>query len=70
LDGEPVDETILKIAHAAFTTRTVEDTAIMLNVLATRGVSSGAFTADYTAAFGATKVPRLAWLQTLRPRMG
>jgi aspartyl-tRNA(Asn)/glutamyl-tRNA(Gln) amidotransferase subunit A len=30
LEGEPVDETILKIAHAAVTTRTVEDAAVLL----------------------------------------
>ena len=48
LEGEPVDETILKIAHAAFTTRTVEDTAVMLSVLATPEVRKGKFQAHCT----------------------
>jgi aspartyl-tRNA(Asn)/glutamyl-tRNA(Gln) amidotransferase subunit A len=34
LDGEPVDEAILRLAHAAVTTRSVEDTMLVLNVLA------------------------------------
>jgi aspartyl-tRNA(Asn)/glutamyl-tRNA(Gln) amidotransferase subunit A len=34
LDGEPIDEPILWLAHAAVTTRSAEDTALVLNVLA------------------------------------
>lgn len=59
LEGEPVDETILKIAHAAVTTRTVEDTAILLNMLATLGKREGKFQADYTSVFGTTKDPKV-----------
>jgi aspartyl-tRNA(Asn)/glutamyl-tRNA(Gln) amidotransferase subunit A len=34
LDGQPVDEAILWLAHAAVTTRSVEDTALLLHILA------------------------------------
>lgn len=62
LEGEPVDETILKIAHAAFTTRSVEDTAVLLNVLATPGageIGEGKYQTDYISAFGTTKSPKI-----------
>jgi aspartyl-tRNA(Asn)/glutamyl-tRNA(Gln) amidotransferase subunit A len=36
LEGEEADETILWLSHAAITTRSVQDTAIMLDVLAER----------------------------------
>src|SRR5262245_33715212 len=36
LDGEPVDEMILWLAHAAIITRSVRDTALMLDVLVER----------------------------------
>jgi aspartyl-tRNA(Asn)/glutamyl-tRNA(Gln) amidotransferase subunit A len=36
LDGEPVDEMILWLAHAAITTRSVRDRALVLDVLAER----------------------------------
>lgn len=55
LEGEPVDETILKIAHAAVTTRTVEDTAVLLSALATPGVGEGKSQADYTYVPGSAK---------------
>lgn len=59
LEGESVDETILKIAHVAFTTRAVEDAVILLNILATSSVDEGMFQADYTSAFGTTKSPKI-----------
>lgn len=59
LEGEPVDETILKIAHAAFTIRTVEDAVVLLNILATFRVDKGMFQSDYTSAFGTTKSPKI-----------
>jgi len=34
MDGEPVDEAILWLAHAALTTRSVEDITVLLNILA------------------------------------
>lgn len=55
LEGEPVDETILKIAHVAVTTRTVEDAAVLLGVLVTQEARDGEFQADRTLVFEATK---------------
>jgi len=55
LEGEPVDETVLKLSHAAFTTRTIKDTAVLLGVFAAPGVRKGRFQADYTSVFGTTK---------------
>lgn len=40
LDGQPVDEAILWLAHAAITTRSAEDTALLVDILAEPGVSS------------------------------
>jgi aspartyl-tRNA(Asn)/glutamyl-tRNA(Gln) amidotransferase subunit A len=49
LAGEPVDATILWLAHAAITTRAVEDAALVLNILA--GPASGSLQGrDYLAA--------------------
>jgi aspartyl-tRNA(Asn)/glutamyl-tRNA(Gln) amidotransferase subunit A len=63
LDGEPVDEqtarTIAYIGHAAFTCRTAEDAAIVLNALATPDVSRSEFRADYRAAFENMTRPRI-----------
>jgi aspartyl-tRNA(Asn)/glutamyl-tRNA(Gln) amidotransferase subunit A len=46
LDGEPVDKSILWLAHAAVTTRSAEDTMLVLNILA----EPRAQTPDYRAA--------------------
>lgn len=55
LEGEPVDEetahTMALIGHAAFTCRTAEDAAVVLNVLATPDVSHSEVKADYRAVF-------------------
>lgn len=58
LEGEPVDETILWLAHAAVTTRSAEDTALVLNVLAephTRAEQRG----DFLAARKKDAKPRI-----------
>lgn len=59
LEGEEADETIIRIAHTAFMCRTVEDAAILLNVLANPEVSHSKFKADYRSAFGTTKNSRI-----------
>lgn len=66
LDGEPVDDTILRIGHTAFTCLTAEDAAILLNVLATPHVSQSRFAADYRAAFGTTQDHRLGIVRNLK----
>ena len=59
LEGEPVDETILKIAHAAVTTRTAEDTAILLRLMANPEGRDAKFQADYASVFGETNAPKM-----------
>jgi aspartyl-tRNA(Asn)/glutamyl-tRNA(Gln) amidotransferase subunit A len=59
LEGEPADETILKLAHAAFTTRTVDDAAIMLNVLATLKKGEGKSQADSNSVIDKMKNLRI-----------
>jgi Asp-tRNA(Asn)/Glu-tRNA(Gln) amidotransferase A subunit family amidase len=58
LEGEQADEFILLMSHTAFTCRTVNDAAILLNALANPDVSTSAFKSDYPA-FGGTKNPRI-----------
>jgi aspartyl-tRNA(Asn)/glutamyl-tRNA(Gln) amidotransferase subunit A len=50
LEGEPVDEFILNVAHTAFMCRTAEDSAILLKVLANK---------EERSAFSATKNHRI-----------
>jgi aspartyl-tRNA(Asn)/glutamyl-tRNA(Gln) amidotransferase subunit A len=59
LDGEPVDEFILNVAHTAFMCRTTEDAAILLQVLANDDMSLGKFTIDGDSASFTTKKPRI-----------
>lgn len=59
LEGEQADETILQLSHTAVTCRTVEDVAILLNVLARSQTNQGASKNDYGSAFDTLKVPRL-----------
>ena len=63
LAGEPVDaetaQTLAYIGHAAFTCRTAEDAAIMLNVLADPTMSTSKYRDDYRLALASTKKPRI-----------
>jgi aspartyl-tRNA(Asn)/glutamyl-tRNA(Gln) amidotransferase subunit A len=59
LEGEKADEAIIKLAHPAVMTRTVEDAALLLNALADSEKSQGEFKADYSAAFDAAENPRI-----------
>ena len=63
LAGEPVDEataqTLAYISHAAFTCRTAEDAAIMLNVLAVPTMSTSKYRDDYRLALASTQKPRI-----------
>jgi aspartyl-tRNA(Asn)/glutamyl-tRNA(Gln) amidotransferase subunit A len=59
LEGEKADETIIHLGHSAFMTRTTEDAAILLNVLADSNMSQSEFKNDYRESFGATKNPRI-----------
>ncbi len=58
LDGEPVDDAILWLAHAAVTTRGAADTALVLNVLAEPDLASET-TIDYAAALENDTIPRI-----------
>ncbi len=58
LEGEPVDETILWLAHAAITTRSVEDAMLMLNVLAEPPAGAEQRT-DYLTALEQREKPRI-----------
>jgi aspartyl-tRNA(Asn)/glutamyl-tRNA(Gln) amidotransferase subunit A len=58
LDGEPVDDAILWLAHAAVTTRGVEDAMLMLNVLAEPDAGSAQPT-DYRVALEPGERPRV-----------
>lgn len=66
LEGEEADDMILRLAHAAFTCRTAEDAAILLNVLATPEISQGEFETDYHLAFGATKNPSIGIVKNFK----
>jgi len=66
LEGEEADETIIRISHTAFTCRTAEDVAILLNVLANAGVSQSKFKTDYRSAFGTTKNPRIGIVKNFK----
>jgi aspartyl-tRNA(Asn)/glutamyl-tRNA(Gln) amidotransferase subunit A len=58
LEGEPVDETILWLAHAALTTRSAADTALLLNVLAENLTGSGQ-KVDFFEALKKDEKPRI-----------
>jgi aspartyl-tRNA(Asn)/glutamyl-tRNA(Gln) amidotransferase subunit A len=58
LEGEPVDEAILWMAHAAITTRSAADTALMLNVLA-EGTAEAQHRADFFAALSQSEKARI-----------
>ena len=57
LEGEKADDTIIKLSHVGITTRSAEDTAFMLNVLADPEIST--FKNDYRKALRADKSKRL-----------
>ena len=63
LAGEPVDaetaQTLAYISHTAFTCRAVEDTALMLNVLANPAVSTSEEQDDYRLALASTQKPSI-----------
>jgi aspartyl-tRNA(Asn)/glutamyl-tRNA(Gln) amidotransferase subunit A len=50
LEGEEADEMILWLSHAAITTRSVQDTAIVLNVLAEKNKNRNRKTKDFPRA--------------------
>jgi aspartyl-tRNA(Asn)/glutamyl-tRNA(Gln) amidotransferase subunit A len=58
LDGQPVDDAILWLAHAAITTRSAEDTALILNILAEPDAGSKK-RPTYLAAFRQGAKPRI-----------
>jgi aspartyl-tRNA(Asn)/glutamyl-tRNA(Gln) amidotransferase subunit A len=63
LDGEqPPDEMILWLSHAGITTRSVEDTAIILSVLVDKSKNTG----DYPAALAAKKKFRIGVANNFR----
>ena len=66
LEGEEVDETIIRIAHTAFMCRTAEDAAIMLNVLANPEVSQSKFKTDYRSAFDKMKNPKIGIVKNFK----
>ena len=66
LEGEETDETILRLAHTAFQCRTVEDAAILLNVLASPGMSQGDFKGDYRSALAITDKPTLGIVKNFK----
>jgi len=57
---------LARIGHAAFTCRTAEDAAILLNVLATPEMSQSEFKADYLSAFGTTKHPKIGVVKNFK----
>ena len=66
LEGEKADETIIHLGHTAFMTRTTEDAAIFLNVLADSKISQSEFKNDYHSAFGATKNARIGIVKNFK----
>jgi aspartyl-tRNA(Asn)/glutamyl-tRNA(Gln) amidotransferase subunit A len=54
LEGEPVDEPILWLSHAALTTRSAEDAAMVLSVLAEPGLDSDLPLEDRSSAGGSS----------------
>ena len=66
LEGQPVDETILHIAHAAFMCREVRDAAILLNMLANPEASRSKFKDDYRSVFGTMKNPRIGIVKNFK----
>jgi aspartyl-tRNA(Asn)/glutamyl-tRNA(Gln) amidotransferase subunit A len=55
LEGEVFDEFTILLGHPAVTCRTVEDVAILLNVLANPKAGQSQFKPDYYLALGSTK---------------
>jgi aspartyl-tRNA(Asn)/glutamyl-tRNA(Gln) amidotransferase subunit A len=66
LEGEKADQTIIRLGHTAYMTRTVEGAAVLLNVLADSKISQSEFRNDYSAAFGATKNPRIGIVKNFK----
>jgi aspartyl-tRNA(Asn)/glutamyl-tRNA(Gln) amidotransferase subunit A len=58
LEGEQADAALLWLAHAAFTTRSAEDAALVLNVLAEPSAKTNQ-SADYFAALTQDEQPRI-----------
>ena len=58
LEGEPVDAALLWLAHAALTTRSAEDAALVLSVLA-EPPARASQSADYFAALAQDEKPRI-----------
>jgi aspartyl-tRNA(Asn)/glutamyl-tRNA(Gln) amidotransferase subunit A len=66
LEGEQADEFIILLSHPAFTCRTAEDAAILLNALANPEVSQSKFKTDYRLAFGTTKKPGIGMVKNFK----
>jgi aspartyl-tRNA(Asn)/glutamyl-tRNA(Gln) amidotransferase subunit A len=66
LEGEKADETIIRLGHTAVMTRTVEDAAILLNVVADSKISQSEFRNDYRVAFDAMKNPRIGVVKNFK----
>src|SRR6266496_3996803 len=65
LEGEEADEMILWLSHPAITTRSVQDTAIVLNVLAER--NEHIKTANFVRALSSDRELRLGVANNFRP---
>jgi len=55
LEGERADDVILKLAHVAITTRCVNDTALLLNILADSEISKSKLKGNYCEALNENK---------------
>jgi aspartyl-tRNA(Asn)/glutamyl-tRNA(Gln) amidotransferase subunit A len=66
LEGEQADETIIKLSSPAVMCRTVEDIAMILNVLADSDKRQGEFKVDYQKAFETTKNPRVGIVKNFK----
>lgn len=66
LAGEKADEAILLLSQAGLMTRSVEDTAILLNALADPAMTESPFKHDYRQALGANKGLRIGVVQNFK----
>jgi aspartyl-tRNA(Asn)/glutamyl-tRNA(Gln) amidotransferase subunit A len=66
LAGEKADEAILLLSQAGLMTRSVEDTAILLNALADPAMTKSPFKDDYRHALGANKALRIGVVKNFK----
>ena len=65
LEGEPVDEFILNVAHTAFMCRSVQDAAILFKILADEEARQDKYTTDFRSVFPASENPRIGIIKNL-----